>query len=93
YYNDHELSGVNFAKYDIADFYKLPAEPVKGKPYQWRGKTLYEYETTRIIGTVLDRDKNKHAITLLTPTGVVTVKQWSGSFSHYNKQISRSIGG
>lgn len=29
YYNDHELSGVNFAKYDIADFYKLPAEPVK----------------------------------------------------------------
>ncbi|UNL88018.1 DNA polymerase III subunit alpha [Bacillus subtilis] len=93
YYNDHELSGVNFAKYDIADFYKLPAEPVKGKPYQWRGKTLYEYETTRIIGTVLDRDKNKHTITLLTPTGVVTVKQWSGSFSHYNKQISRSIGG
>ncbi|MBD5009893.1 hypothetical protein GUF47_05395, partial [Xanthomonas citri pv. citri] len=57
YYNDHELSGVNFAKYDIADFYKLPAAPVKGKPYQWRGKTLYEYETTRIIGTVLDRDK------------------------------------
>lgn len=93
YYNDHELSGVNFAKYDIADFYELPEDPVKGKPYQWRGKTLYEYETTRIIGTVLDRDKNKHTITLLTPTGVVTVKQWSGSFSHYNKQISRSIGG
>ncbi|MED0780874.1 DNA polymerase III subunit alpha [Bacillus siamensis] len=93
YYNDHELSGVNFAKYDIADFYELPEEPIKGKPYQWRGKTLYEYETTRIIGTVLDRDKNKHTITLLTPTGVVTVKQWAGSFGHYNKQISRPVTG
>ncbi|WP_406590280.1 DNA polymerase III subunit alpha [Bacillus atrophaeus] len=93
YYNEHELANVNTSKYDISDFYELPEEPVKGEPYQWRGKTLYEYATTRIIGTVLDRDKNKHTVTLLTPTGVVTVKQWAGSFSHYNKQISRSIGG
>ncbi|WP_324658694.1 DNA polymerase III subunit alpha [Bacillus velezensis] len=93
YYTDHELSGVNFVKYDIADFYELPEEPIKGKPYQWRGRTLYEYGTTRIVGTVLDRDKNKHTITLLTPTGVVTVKQWAGSFGHYNKQISRPVAG
>lgn len=93
YYNDHELSGINFEKYGIADFYELPEEPIKGKPYQWRGRTLYEYGTTRIAGTVLDRDKNKHTITLLTPTGVVTVKQWAGSFGHYNKQISRPVAG
>ncbi|MGX6580033.1 PHP domain-containing protein [Bacillus velezensis] len=93
YYNDHELSGINFEKYGISDFYELPEEPIKGKPYQWRGRTLYEYGTTRIAGTVLDRDKNKHTITLLTPTGVVTVKQWAGSFGHYNKQISRPVAG
>ncbi|KAA6472164.1 hypothetical protein DX928_22315 [Bacillus swezeyi] len=93
YYHDHELSNVNFSKYSIVDFHKLPEEPVKGRPYKWRGKELYEYETYRIIGTALDRDKNKHTITLLTPTGVVTVKQWAGSFSHYNKQISRNING
>ncbi|MED2945514.1 hypothetical protein P4284_23520 [Bacillus swezeyi] len=93
YYHDHELSNVNFSKYSIVDFHKLPEEPVKGRPYKWRGKELYEYETYRIIGTALDRDKDKHTITLLTPTGVVTVKQWAGSFSHYNKQISRNING
>lgn len=93
YYHDHELRNVNFSKYNIVDFYQLPEEPAKGSPYKWRGKELYEYETSRIIGTALDRDKTKHTVTLLTPTGVVTVKQWAGSFSHYNKQISHNVNG
>lgn len=92
YYGDHELRHVDDIKYGIKNFFDLPEEPVQGRPYQWKGKTLYEHELCRIAGTVLDRDKNKHTITLLTKDGVVNVKQWSGSFGHYNKQISKPIG-
>ena len=43
----------------------------------------------RIIGTVLDRDKSKRLVTLLTPSGVVTVKIFGAVFSEYDKQISQ----
>ncbi|SNZ10023.1 DNA polymerase-3 subunit alpha [Terribacillus aidingensis] len=92
YYHEHELSGVNRSKYSIENFFDLPKEPIKGRPYTWRGKQLYEYEITRIIGTVLDRDKTKHTVTLLTPDGVVTVKMYGGAFGHYNRQISDKVG-
>ena len=42
----------------------------------------------RIAGTVLDRDKAKKTITLLTIDGVVTVKIYGGVFEQYDKQIS-----
>ena len=41
-----------------------------------------------IIGTVLDRDKAKKTVTLLTTHGVVTVKIFGGVFAQYDKQIS-----
>jgi DNA polymerase-3 subunit alpha len=37
---------------------------------------------------VLDRDKAKKTVTLLTTSGVVTVKIFGGVFSNYDKQIS-----
>jgi DNA polymerase-3 subunit alpha len=37
---------------------------------------------------VLDRDKSKKTVTLLTTSGVVTVKIYGGVFSNYDKQIS-----
>lgn len=92
YYNEHELTHVNKDKYGISNFFELPEEPTKGKPYTWRGRELYEYETTRLVGTVLDRDKTKHTVTLLTTDGVVTVKMYGGAFGHYNKQISQKKG-
>lgn len=92
YYHEHELEHVDKDKYGIQDFYSLPEEPIKGRPYQWRGRQMYEYKTTRIAGTVLDKDKTKHTVTLLTPDGVVIVKFYGGAFSHYNKQISRQNG-
>ncbi|MGG3890230.1 DNA polymerase III subunit alpha [Metabacillus fastidiosus] len=89
YYNDHELAHVDNEKYGISNFFELPEEPIKGRPYRWRGREMYEYETTRLVGTVLDRDKTKHTVALLTNDGVVTVKMYGGAFSHYNKQISQ----
>ena len=53
------------------------------------GKNQYpKFALSRICGTVLDRDKNKHTITLLTEYGVVTLKMYSGQFSFYDKTIS-----
>lgn len=45
------------------------------------------FKLHRIIGTVLDKDKAKKTVTLLTEEGVVVVKIY-GVFQNYDKQIS-----
>ncbi|MGL6184736.1 MAG: PHP domain-containing protein [Clostridium chrysemydis] len=88
YYSEHELSHVNIDTYGVSDFKELSEEAkVVGFTYH-NGMKYPKFELTRIVGTVLDRDKNKHSVALLTPTGVVTVKFYSGQFSFYDKQIS-----
>lgn len=88
FYSDkHELDDVDFERYGIKDFNKLPEEPVVVGEYEYRGQTRYNYELSSIAGTVLDRNDNSNTITLLTPTGVCTVKTWGGRFSFYNRQI------
>lgn len=93
YYHEHELSHVNKDKYGIVDFNSLPKEPKVINEYSRGGREFKEYETYRIIGTVLDKNKNKHTVTLLTPEGVVIVKFYAGAFSHYNKTISTKQNG
>lgn len=96
YYTGHELSCINSATYHISPFDDIPEEPVvigtesrtdkkTGKEISWDKYQLY-----RIAGTVLDRDNNKHTVTLLTTNGVVTVKLYAGAYAHYNKQISEN---
>jgi DNA polymerase-3 subunit alpha len=46
------------------------------------------FKINRIAGTVIDKDKNKSTVTLLTTTGVVTVKVWKNQFAKWDKQIS-----
>jgi DNA polymerase III subunit alpha len=89
YYNEHELVNVNRNKYNIVNFTELPEDPSVAREYEYRGRPMKEYNIYRIVGTVLDKDKNKHNITILTPDGVVTIKQYAGQFSFYNKQISQ----
>lgn len=89
YYHEHELSHVNADKYSIVNFSELPEEP---EPVDWttRGERKFpKFGIERIMGTVLDRNKNKHTVSLLTTEGVITVKFYSGAFSHYDKQVSR----
>lgn len=88
YYHEHELAHVNKEEYLISDFATLPEEPQVSEYYTYRGKEKPRFKLTRICGTVLDKDKNKHMITLLTPSGVVTIKFYKGQFSFYDKQIS-----
>ena len=54
----------------------------------FRGKEIPRFKLTRICGTVLDKNKNKHMITLLTPSGVVNVKFYKGQFGFYDQQLS-----
>lgn len=88
YYHEHELAHVNKEEYMISDFDTLPEAPAISEYYVYKGKERPRFKLTRICGTVLDKDKNKHIVTLLTPSGVVGVKFYKGQFSFYDKQIS-----
>lgn len=88
YSGEHELAHVNKELYGIKNFYDLPEEAKVVGFNKWNGMKFPKFELSRIVGTVLDRDKNKHSLSLLTTDGVVTVKFYSGQFSFYDKQIS-----
>ena len=84
YYHDHELKKVT----GYSNFYDLESEPVLDRVIVIKGKEVPLFKINRIIGTVLDKDKNKRTVTLLTTAGVVTVKIFGDAFTNYDKQIS-----
>ena len=88
YIHEHELSEVNLKSYGISDFYKLEEIPTIDRYIPIKGKMVPIFKLVRIAGTVLDRDKSKKTVTLLTTSGVVTVKIYGGVFAQYDKQIS-----
>lgn len=89
YTHEHELAKVNLSSYEFSDFFNLPNEPIVSTTFKTKdGKEVPIFKLHRIIGTVLDRDKNKNTVTLLTTKGVVMVKIFGEVFSHYDKQIS-----
>ena len=87
YSHEHELAHIKNI-YDFSDFSKLPPEPQIDRIIEIKGKQIPLMKLHRIAGTVLDRDKNKKTVTLLTTNGVVTVKIYGAVFSQYDKQIS-----
>ncbi|HID0768052.1 TPA: PHP domain-containing protein [Clostridium botulinum] len=89
YYHEHELACVNKKKYKIENYYDLPEEPIITGFTMYKKMRYPKFELTRIVGTVLDRNKNKHIVSLLTPNGVVNVKFYSGQFTFYDKNISK----
>ena len=93
YYHDHELKHIDNKTYLIEDYKQLPSTPVIAEKYMYNGQEKSRFKLSRICGTVLDRDKNKHTVTLLTPTDVVTVKFYKGQFGFYNQQISHTFEG
>lgn len=90
YKTEHELQMVDRNKYAIDNFFDLPFDPVVNETWtNNKGKEFKRYKLSLIMGTVLDRDKTKHTVELLTPEGVVTCKLYDGAFNHYNKVISK----
>ena len=91
YCHGHELKTLNKKAYNIVDFEKLDKEPVITSEFKSQdGGVIRLYEISRICGTVIDKDKNKNTITLLTPTmQVVSVKVWKNQYAKWDRQISR----
>lgn len=88
YQHQHELENVDFSNYNISNFYDLNESPTIDHILPIKGKEIPIFKIYRIAGTVLDRDKQKKTITLLTTEGVVIVKIFGEVFSYYDKQIS-----
>lgn len=90
YFHEHELAEVDEQEYGISDFYDLSENPEIDRIVPIKGKQIPLFKINRIMGTVLDKDKAKKTVTLLTKSGVVVVKIFSTEvFSHYDKQISQ----
>ena len=88
YYHEHELSSLRNDIYGIDDYFNLPDEPEVDRTFESKnGDNITIYKIHRIAGTVIDKNKNKSMITLLTPTGVVRVKVWKSQFSAWDKRI------
>lgn len=86
YYHPHELK--QFEK-DFTNFFDKPEEPeVEYTFSNKQGQEIKVMKTYFIAGTVINKNKLKNSISLLTPQGVVTVKIWKNQYSLYDKQIS-----
>lgn len=88
YYHEHELANINMGKYGIRKFSSLPEEPKVQKTFKKGNKTINIFELNRICGTCIAKDKNKGLVSLLTTTGVVTIKFSKDYFSLFDKQIT-----
>ncbi len=88
YSHPHELANIDNSLYNFANFFSLPPQPVVDRFIPIKGQQIPLYKIERLAGTVLDKNKNKNSVTLLTTDGVVTVKIFGPIFANYDKQIS-----
>lgn len=89
YSHEHELINVDFNEYHITNFNDLAAEPEVDYVFYKDRKAIVIYKIYRIAGTVLDRDRTKGLISLLTTDGVVQVRIFGQVFKEYDRQISK----
>lgn len=89
YYHEHELKNLNMIKYGLEDFFSLDIEPDIKSSFQRGNAIIPIYNIHKICGTCIAKDKAKSTVSLLTTTGVVTVKFRKDYFSMFDKQISQ----
>lgn len=90
YYHKHELNEVNTNKYGIIDFNEKSTEPEVDYYFKRNGHQIPIYKLSKIIGTVIAKNDTRHTVTLLTTTGVVSVKFTGEYYSMFKKQISKT---
>ena len=88
YYHDHELKDVNLDKYGIVDFFSLSSEPDVDYYFKRNGHDIPIYKIRKVIGTVIGKNDARSSISLLTTSGVITVKFTKEYFAMYNRQMS-----
>lgn len=91
YCHEHELKDLKFGAYNITPFEYLDEQPKVASEFKSKdGGIIRLYEISRICGTVIDKDKNKSTVTILTPEmQVVNVKVWKNQYAKWDRQISR----
>ena len=89
YYHEHELAHLNKGKYGITDFKDLKPYPVIDQVWHRGGKDINIYKLNKICGTCIAKNKTKSTVSLLTTSGVVTVKFRKEYFALFDKQISQ----
>ena len=91
YCHHHELEKLNKEAYSICKFEDLPEQPTIASQFETKdGNTIRMFEISRICGTVIDKDKNKSTVVLLTPEmQVVNVKVWKNQYAKWDRQISQ----
>lgn len=88
YAHDHELKNLDYEESGLDRYSRIPTTPIVDKFISIKGKQVPLYKLNRIAGTVLDKNKDKKTVTLLTTDGVVTVRIFGEVFGKYDKQIS-----
>ena len=88
YSHEHELINVNKEKFGLTNFNELPEEPEVEKSFVKGNRTINMFKLSRICGTCIAKNKNKHTVTLLTTSGVVNVKFAKDYFTLFDRQIS-----
>ena len=88
YQHEHELAHLDAGRYGFCDYFKLPEDPEVERSFYKGGKEIKIFKLAKICGTCIAKNKDKGTVTLLTPTGVVTVKFRKEYFSLFDKQIS-----
>ena len=95
YYTEHELVHMNEEMYTVVNFNDLPEEPEVYDTYTRyinnEKKQMPKFKIVRLAGTVLDVNKDRHTVTLLTNHGVVNCKFNKGQFIYYHKRISARL--
>ena len=89
YYHEHELAHLNKGKYGVVDFKDLKPYPVVEEVWHRGGKQINIYKLNKICGTCIAKNKTKSTVSLLTTSGVVTVKFRKEYFALFDKQISQ----
>lgn len=89
YSEKHELDYLDYGVYNVTPLNEIPKEPLVESTYMYRGVERANYKIFTIVGTVVDKNKDKGRFTMITPEGVITCKTYKGAFSHYDKQIKR----
>ena len=88
YYHEHELSKLHNEYFNISNYFLMGEEPEIDRVIPIKGKMVPLFKIQRIAGTILDKNKNRKMLTLLTTNGVVTVSIFGDVFTHYDRQIS-----
>ena len=88
YTGTHEAALIPTDVYFTKSFFnQLNDQPKVLSERKWGGKMIPTYETHLIVGTVVDKNKNKNLVVLNTEDGIVEVKLSKDKFVHYDKVV------